>query len=234
MSVIIYRNRLNEEMKRFGKFSNEIDMNLQKYGIKINITFSDIKEECLKEIKNYDTIIIITHGSKDTLYHKYDHNYGNHQPLISVNEILNENVDVLNAIANKKIIAISCGTTQALAGIACNQGKCKTYLGFKHKIHLDKQNKKKPSNRYHEFLICCYKEVFSSVIEKAIREKWKFSKLALVLKLELKRTVLNKAEELSKRGSSFYRNHGIDQAIIAISNVADNIEIYGDKSQIVN
>ncbi|MGE4214579.1 MAG: hypothetical protein AB7E42_07390 [Anaerotignaceae bacterium] len=234
MSVIIYRNRLNEEMKRFGSFSKTITKNLDNYGIKVSIIFNDIKEKCLKEMQDHDTIIIITHGSKNALYHRYDNSYGNHQTLISANEILNKDVDVLNAIADKKIIAISCATTQELAEIACNQGKCKTYLGFKHKIHVDKQNKKTPSSRYHDFLIKCYKEAFSRVLEKAIKENWKFSKFALVLEIELKKTVVKNAQDFPERGINFYKNHGIDQAIIAISNVAENIEIFGDKSQLIN
>jgi hypothetical protein len=234
LSVAIYRNRLNDEMKRFGKFSDDIYNHLLKKGIKINVIFNDLKTECLKEIKNHDTVIIVTHGSKDALYHRYDYKYGMHQSLISINEILNNNIDVLSVLKDKKIIAIACGTTQGLAQVACNNGHCKTYLGFKHKIHFDKLNKKDASDRYHEFLIHCYKEVFSNVIEKSIEEQWKFSKFAMVLKLELRKNVTNKAKQLADRRPNFYKNHGVDQAVIAIGNVANDIEIFGDSTQLIN
>ncbi len=234
MAVAIYRNRLNEEMKRFGKFSIDIKNELTKKGKDVQIIFSDSKNKCLQEIGKYETVIIITHGSKDALYHKYDHKYANHQILIGKREILNNNQDVLSALKDKKIIAISCGTTQELAKIACEVGKCKTYLGFKHKIHFDKLNKQNVSDRYHEFLIHCYKDVFSKVIEQAIYEKWKFSKFAMVLRAELNKTVSNRAQQLAMRRPTFYKNHGVDQAIIAVSNVATNIEIFGDPSELIN
>jgi len=225
MSVVIYRNMLNAEMKRFGEFSKTIANNLKHNNIETSIIFDDKKYRCLSNIQNHNTIIFIAHGSADTIYHKYDHKYDNHQPLIN-----KENASVLK---DKKVIAISCGTAKILGPYACTYAGCKVYLGFLHKIHFNKKNEKPCSKKYREFLTICYKNCFAEIIEKAILEKWNFSKLALILKLKLNKTVVERAQLISKSKPMYYRYHGFDQAILAVTNVADNINVFGNDREIV-
>lgn len=225
MTVAMYRNRLNAEMKRFGNFTKRISNDLTALGIQSYIVFDDNKYRCLAQMKLYDTLIFVSHGRADTIYHKYDHINENHQPLINL-----DNCDILS---EKKVIAISCGTAKKLGNYACNKGHCKVYLGFFHKIHFDKVNKKKPSKKYIAFLTICYKECFSETIERAIVERWSFNKFKLFLKQKLQETVVNRANALSMSKPKFYKYHGIDQAVLAVMNVSDNIIIYGNPSEIV-
>ena len=233
MSIAIYRNKLNQEMKRFGKFCNSITDNLAGL-IGISLIFNENKSECLEHMKNHDTIIIVSHGGASEIYHRYGFDISRNQVLISSVDIHNNIPNVIEAIKNKKIIAISCGTATSLGEVACAVGGCKTYLGFKHKIHFDKINKANPSHRYHEFLSKCYKEAFSIAIERGIRESWSFNKFKLVLKVELEKNVTKKALEIKSSKPNFYKNHGIDQAVIAVTNVSNDIHIFGDATQAID
>jgi hypothetical protein len=215
MTVTIYRNILNQEMKNFGKFSKKLAENLQ-----ISLVFNPHKKLCLDEMVNHDTLIFISHGSAHEIYHRFDHQTNRHQILVN-----RDNVKVLN---DKKVIAISCGTARDLGLIACKDYGCKTYLGFFNKIHFDKKNKMPASKKYHLFVTSCYKDTFYSVLENAIKNSWTFAKLKVVLEIELKKKVTERALEINKSKPEYYKNIGIDQAILAVSNVANNIGLYGD------
>lgn len=220
MSVTIYRNILNQEMKSFGKFGKKIAEKL-----KLSMIYNAKKELCLEEIIKHDTIIFITHGSAYAIFHSFDHRYERHQILVN-----RENIETLR---NKKVIAISCGTARNLGAIACGEYGCKTYLGFYNKIHFDKKNKVPSSKKYQMFIANCYKDTFNEVLESAIKNSWTFSKLKLVLEIELRKTVTERALNLQQDKPEFYKNVGIDQAILAVSNVADNIGLFGDSQEMV-
>lgn len=228
MSVAIYRNRLNGEMKRFGKFAKRIIAYVDKNNSnKIQLIFDTKKTNCLLKMQQNDTLIFISHGSADSIYHKYDHSLEEkHQILI--------NIDNANILEGKKVIAISCGTAKELGNYACTEVGCKVYFGFLHKIHFDKKNKKPVSKNYLDFVRTCYKDCFSEILEKAISESWSFTKLRLLLKLKLQQTVLTRAENIEKIKPVYYRYHGIDQAILAVSNVGAHMIIYGNENEHIN
>lgn len=215
MTVTIYRNILNQEMKSFGKFSKKLAENLE-----ISLVYNSHKKLCLDEMANHDTLIFISHGSAHEIFHRFDHRFDRHQILV--------NRDNVKVLSDKKVIAISCGTARDLGSIACNNFGCKAYLGFFNKIHFDKKNRMPASKKYHLFVTNCYKDTFYTVLENAIKNSWTFAKLKAVLEIELKKTVTERALELKHSKPDFYKNVGIDQAILAVSNVANNIGLFGD------
>ncbi|KAB0442317.1 hypothetical protein [Lysinibacillus fusiformis] len=226
MTVGIYRNRLNQEIKRFGKFGKKIVESLNEKGITTELIFNPKVTKCILELKKHDTIVIISHGSADSIYHKFDGNKMNHQVLIN-----ESNLDILN---EKKVIAISCGTARELGELACTSAGCKTYLGFYNKIHFNKKNGNEPSLKYHMFISECYKDSFKEVLEMAIENNWTFNKLKLVMERELKKTVVERATNVREKHPRYYFAHEFDQSIIAVSDVANNIHLFGDKNEKVS
>lgn len=223
MSIGVYRNILNQEMKRFGKFGKKIVHNLNLKGIDIKLIFEPKLTRCIYELNNHETLILISHGSPDGIYHKYDKKLDNHQSLV--------NSSNLHLLTGKKVIAISCATARELGKIACEDGGCTSFLGFYNKIHFNKKNGKNPSIRYHMFISDCYKDTFSEVLERAILHNWSFNKIKLVLERELKRIVVTRAQDISEKYPRYYQVHGIEQSVIAVSHVAENIHIFGDGKQ---
>lgn len=229
MTIGFYRNILNQEIKNFAKFSKKIVNKVNKMeipGFEIGLIYNAKKEYCLKEIEKYDTVIFISHGSAKEIYHKYDFKEKKHQILLE-----ESNIDL---IKDKKVIAISCGTARELGPIACQIGACKVYLGFYNKIHFDKQNKSKASKKYYRFVGECYKDTFEYVIEQAIINEWTFEKTKEVLKIELRRNVTHRALTIKKTRPLYYKNNGLDQAILAVVDVANNTIVYGDSSEKVS
>ncbi|PCN43181.1 hypothetical protein B9C88_17170 [Brevibacillus laterosporus] len=220
MAIAFYRNILNAEMKNFGRFSKRVTETLVREGQEVNVIFDPKKDYCLEQIKKHETIIIISHGSADTIFHKYDHSNEMHQILL--------NRDNIGILQDKKVIAISCGTARILGSDACQIGGCRAYLGFFNKIHFDKLNKKKASRKYYIFVADCYKDVFAKIIEQAIRNEWTFDKLQEVLSIELRKTVTERALSIQKDRPQYFKNHGLDQAVLAVSNVAANMMVFGD------
>lgn len=237
MSIAILRNKLNKEIKRFGKFSKTIAQDMNSRNIPVDVIFEQKKSICLSKIKKYDTIVIITHGNDDVLYHKYDFKLGHHQDLIN-SKLINNSVELQNTFKNKKIIAISCRTARVLGPAMCHNGCCKAYLGFYNQIHFDKYNNRnngyRISKEYCDLVNSCYKEVFTSVIEQAIVNRWSFNKLKNVLEIELKQKIINKSISFDCVKSSYYRKDIVGQAIIAVTDVANNIMVFGDSTEIVS
>ncbi|MBP2002390.1 hypothetical protein J2Z69_003463 [Paenibacillus shirakamiensis] len=226
MSISIYRNVLNSEMKRFGKFGKRLAEELEGKGFSIKLVFNPIKRVCLSEMLEADTLIFITHGSATEIFHRFDHGKTNHQILLD-----KKNIECLR---DKKVIAISCGTARNLGDEAYKNGEgCKVYLGFANKIHFTKLNKKEASAKYHVFIGDCYKDTFQYVIKEAILNNWTFTKIKLALETELMRTVTSRALEIQKARPQLYTNHGIGQAILAVSNVANNIKIFGNGNELI-
>lgn len=227
MSISIYRNILNREMKRFGRFGKIIVEEVGLHGISIKLVYNAIKEVCLKEMLDSETLIIISHGSSNSIYHRLGHGKMDDQILLEKKN--------LRHLKGKKIIAISCGTARNLGPEAYNSGEgCKVYLGFLNKIHFTKKNNIPASIKYHVFIGDCYKEVFHFVIREAILNNWNFEKIKAVMEIELMRTVTSKAIKIQNEKPLFYRNHGIGQAILAVSNVANNIKLFGNGKERIN
>jgi hypothetical protein len=226
MSISIYRNILNSEMKRFGKFGKILTEELLDKGISINLVYNAIKKVCLEEMLVTDTLIFITHGSSHAIFHRFGHGKTNDQILLN-----KENVDCLKG---KKVIAISCGTARNFGVDAYGNGEgCKVYLGFINRIHFTKKNQKKSSEKYHLFIGSCYKDTFYHVIQQAILNNWNFEKIKLVLEIELMQTVTSRALEFQDIKPKSYLNHGIDQAILAVSSVANNIRLFGNGEETI-
>lgn len=222
MSILIYRNRLNGEMKAFGKFAKNLAINDYK------IFYGDKKESFYELCDTHSTIIIITHGDKANLFHKFDWINGHHQVLFSESN--------LEKLKNKNIFAISCGTSCILGREAIKKG-VNVYLGMKKSIHFDKRNKQLTVYPHHDYAIILkgiYRDIFKLGIEKAIKEKKSFLWLKLYLEKNLvKRVQIDMAITKQKREEYFYKT-GLQNILIATSHVAANIELLGNEEAILN
>ncbi|MDF2606234.1 MAG: hypothetical protein K0S34_424 [Bacillales bacterium] len=218
MSVGFYRCIKNREMSRFSKFSKRI---IEKHK-DTDVIYNPNRGRCITKINLYDTLVIIAHGGSDVIYHKYDHKNYSHQPLI--------NKDSIQLLRGKKVIALSCLTARELGPYACETGGCKVYLGFYNKIHFDKKDRS-ATIEYRKFIKECYKEAFKNVIDRAIENNWDFSKISVVLEIELKKTVMKRVENIRQYRMKFYEKHDLDKAIFAVTNVASNIRIFGDSKE---
>lgn len=239
MSVLIYRNILNNEIKSLAKIGKIIHEDLEPKGINISTIYDPRKKNCLDEMKNHDTIIFITHGSDDTMFHRYVHtknSHKHHQSLINSSSINALEPDILDAIKGKKIVSISCRTARDLGPTACLKGGCKVYLGFYTNIRFDKLLTRKTggvlSVEFNRFMLKCYKKAFSFVLEEAILNGWTFSKLEKVMSIELRRVVASSGDEIII-SDRYYNKLISGQAILAITNVSENIRVFGDSSEIV-
>lgn len=224
MSVILYRNMLNQEMKTFGKFLKHIYEDCTKKDIPLKYIYSSHVQEYIGEINQGDTIIIVAHGSEEAIFHRYDHKFTQkHQYLLK-----SDNLEMLN---ENKIVAVSCGCARKLGPESVAQGKCKVFLGFMNSIHFDKKNGKHVSEYYENYVKKIYKSVFFDILELAIIENWTFHKLAKVLSWELRRSVTELSKkELELNGKHAYFGRGIDQAILAINDVAANVKVFGENN----
>ncbi|GGH11322.1 hypothetical protein [Paenibacillus segetis] len=222
MSIVFYRNRLNREMKRFGKFSRLIVGNLEEHH-PVSMIYNPYKQKCLEEMSTHETIILITHGSPNELYHKYDHKNNDHQVLL--------NKDNAHLLKGKKVISISCATARSFGKEVCENDGCKVFLGFSNKIHFDKKNKKNASRDYRVFIGGCYKDAFSSVIEQAILNNWSFDKIKIVLGIELRNIVVTRAINMKSTKPNYFKNNGLDQAVFAVTNLSNNIMLFGDSQE---
>lgn len=220
MSIGIYRNRLNQDMKRFSRLAKTIDSSDG------TIVFEDKRDVSLRTMKEFDTVIFITHGSATQLFHRWNEDPNYSQVLLDV-----ERMEILR---NKKVVALSCGTARELGPKACSEGGCIVYLGFRNRIHFNRKDKSLPSNIYKSFLSDCYKEVFGKVFRLAIINSWSFDKLKDVLERELSDEVRKRALKIKEKHPRYYEKHGLDQAIIAVTDVVNNLYIFGDGEQIVS
>lgn len=227
MSINIYRNRLNQEMKSFGKFTKYIYEECSSKGNDVQFIYSDKVQDYKNSIKENCTMIIVAHGSEESIFHKYDHDFKNHQYFLKS--------DSLNCLNKNKIIAISCGCARKLGPKSVESGACTVFLGFYNSIHFDKINKKPLCHFYEPFLKSIYKNVFLRVLSKAINEQWTFEKLSKVLEWELKKEIGQASnDQMKQRGKIAYFDRGIDQAILAVSNVASSIRLFGNVYETVS
>lgn len=225
MTVLLFRNYLNREMKRFGKFLKRIEQSRDSSDENdFRLIFSPYVKDYYQALKENDTIIVVAHGSHDALFHKYDFKNKNHQILFDGN-----NLDLLS---NNKIIAFSCGTATSLGKLATSGKHCEVYLGLKHRLHFDKKNGNNCSGEYHQYLVNLYSKVFEEITTQAIENKWSFKKFERVLSLELRSTVM-KTSDVLKKSDSFYHIDSKVQAILAVTNVAANIDILGNENACV-
>jgi hypothetical protein len=225
MTILIYRNRLNGDIRRFSRISKGIASGITVTSVTINDDTK--KNNFLSKIVDHDTIIIFSHGSYDQIYHRF-----NSGDATKIQTLLNvENMDYL---IDKKVIAISCGTAKTL-GLHSTLSGCKVFLGFKGKIHYGIQGQgRSPSNYYRQFLKDCYKYAFETVIQEAVQSNWTFGKLQKVLGITLNKQVTLKLKELREnRGERYIIKHKFDMAIIAVSKVVSNLTLHGNKNEVV-
>lgn len=216
MGVMLFRNKKDDNMKRFGKFLKYISEKSAKQNLRL-ISSSD-RNEYLKNIDENGTNIFVCHGSADSLYHRY--HCKNPEVLI----------DISTSLKMGKVIAISCGTGKNLGKVLVNNKCCSVYLGFKSKLHFDKKESKFDyiSPYYSQYLKELYKEVFEEVLIKAIDNSWIFEKIARVLEWELRRKSVLKAQFKKEKYPHFYEVREINQTVVAATNVAKNIVVYGN------
>ena len=128
MPIVLFKNRLDDNMKRFGSFLKKIqDKSIRR---DISLISSDRKRDYISNIDCSNTNIFVCHGSKDSLYHRF--HCSPKQTLLDANTVLSLG----------KVIAISCGTARYLGKELVQNGNCTVYLGFNTKIHFNKKTLK--------------------------------------------------------------------------------------------
>ncbi len=223
MVIKLFKNRLDDSMKRFGSFLS----NIQKKSTQqqsIELISDDKKQTYLKKITSDGTNIFVCHGAADSLYHRYH---------CSPKQVL---IDKNSKKKLGKVIAISCGTGRELGKKLVDEGYCSVYLGFNSKLHFNKKSSsvKYVSSYYSQYLKELYKEVFEEVLTKAIDNTWTFDKTARVLEWELRRKAVVKAQLKKEKHPHFYKVREINQTIVATTNVAKNIVVHGDRNNTVD
>ena len=179
MPIVLFKNRLDDNMKRFGSFLKKIQDNSTKRNI--SLISSDRKRDYISNIDSNNTNIFVCHGSKDSLYHRF--HCSPKQTLLDANTVLSLG----------KVIAISCGTARYLGKELVQNGNCTVYLGFNTKIHFNKKSSKDYISPYYsQYIKDLYKEVFENVLTKAIDHSWTFEKTRRVLEWELRKNQYSK------------------------------------------
>lgn len=223
MGVIFFRNKLDANMKRFGKFSKRIVHKLSaKYSVKV--IYSSKKSKYIASLNSNDTFVIISHGSSKQIYHRFIKYGANHQNLL----------DITNPPCNAgNIIAISCGTARELGPKYVESGICKAYLGFSTKLHFDKKNSKSSfvSPYYSRELKEIYKSVFEKVLLEAISNSWSFGKTARVMDYELRKTAIQRVLNVKQKYPHYYIAKEIVQILVAVTSVSNGIVVLGDTNQ---
>lgn len=223
MSVIFFRNQLDANMKRFGKFSKRIVHELSaNYPVKV--IYSSKKIEYISSLNSNDTFVIISHGSSKKIYHRFIKYGANHQSLL----------DTTNPPQNAgNIIAISCGTARELGPAYVERGICKAYLGFSTKLHFDKKDSKYSfvSPYYSRELKEIYKSVFEKVLLEAISNSWSFGKTARVMDYELRKIAIQRVLNIKQKYPHYYIAKEIVQILVAVTSVSNGIVVLGDTNQ---
>ena len=218
MPIVLFKNRLDDNMKRFGSFLKKIQDNSTKRNI--SLISSDRKRDYISNIDSNNTNIFVCHGSKDSLYHRF--HCSPKQTLLDANTVLSLG----------KVIAISCGTARYWGKELVQNGNCTVYLGFNTKIHFNKKNSKDYISPYYsQYIKDLYKEVFENVLTKAIDHSWTFEKTRRVLEWELRKKSILKAEIKKRNYPHFYKAKEINQTVVAVTNVAKNIVIHGNGAE---
>lgn len=227
MAIVFFRNQLDANMKRFGKFSKRIVKNLSPKH-PVSVIYSPKKVHYISQLNSNNTFIIISHGSEKEIFHRFiEFDADNHQILL----------DLINPPSNAgKIIAISCGTARVLGPEYVKRKLCKAYLGFSTKLHFDKKQSKYQfvSPYYSRELKEIYKSVFEKVLSKAISKSWTFEKTARVMAFELKQTAMRRVDYIKKTYPHYYEVKEINQIIVAITSVANGIKVLGNPYETVS
>lgn len=223
MSIGIYRNMFDRDIKKFGIFANEIKEKCVRNDIEI--VYSIDRQLCVESLKKHNIIIIITHGDTDAMYHRYRCPIEKRMTLIDCWKVHND-PDVRTLLADSIIIAISCATTRELGKAVINDSDCTGYIGFRNNIHFNRNDGIDASDFYFNFISSCYQDVFSKTITDAINNEWSLFKFSTMLKMNALLRVTRNARELISESPNDYKKHGISYAIKAVVNVANNIETF--------
>ncbi len=216
MSVLLYRNICDKDMNSFFSIPNIIHTK-KSDGLKIELFSNRVKKLMIDKIPLFDTLIFVTHGDKENLYHSYE----NDDPLISL-----ENIDLLN---KKKVIAISCATANILGKVAC-EGQCLVYLGMKYNIHRNiKNNVRDTTTNFVNLIDNIYKNAFSHVLLLALEDNYTFSKLKTIMEIELNKEVYKQNQIEKEKNLRQYNLCKLNFTIEAVTNVVDNIIIHGNE-----
>lgn len=214
MSILIYKNVSDSGMKAFFSIPDLIVQESKNEELEV---FSHrTKSSFYEKIKDFSTLIFVTHGDKENIYH----NYYEDDSLISLTDL-----DKLN---NKKIIAISCATAATLGKEACDSN-CLVYLGMKHSIHRDiKNNDRAPENAYIRMIDNVYKNAFSKSLTISIDRNFTFNKIKNILEIELIKHVEESNRLEKERNSRQYNLCKLKYTIEAVTNVVNNLLLHGN------
>ncbi|MGT2949982.1 hypothetical protein BU202_01490 [Streptococcus cuniculi] len=226
MAVVFFRNQLDANMKRFGKFSKNIVQRLST-SHNVRMVYSSRKIDYISSLNPRDTFVIISHGSSKEIYHRFKKSGVSHQNLLDT---------VIPPRSAGKIIAVSCGTARDLGPKYVQNGLCKAYLGFSTKLHFDKKQSqyKFVSPYYSRELKEIYKSVFEKVLTQAILNKWTFEKTARVMKFELRKLAMQRLQKIKREYPHYYQVKEISQILVAVASVANGIKVLGNSNETVS
>lgn len=212
---------LNKNISRFSIF-------LKKLHLKHDNTHyihSAIKNDFIKDLEKFDSIILCAHGSREEIYHRMSYtSQKQHQILLAENNV--------SYLKNKNIIAISCSSAHTLGEKAINKG-CKSYLGFKRNIHFQRKNKNTPK-LFYNLLRKCYIDVFYKVLDIAITQKLTIGSIKLILKNELSIEIDRVCSDFESNNFRLYKKYYLNELYTTIADVIANIEVLGDSKEILS
>lgn len=183
MAILINRPILNKSLKRFGRFLKGLD-----YHPSTTVLLSPNRNIIKSHITQNDTLVFLSHGSEDKIYHKHDSVGSNCQILLDKSNI--------GLLKDKKVFSISCLTGIELGKEAISKD-CKVYLGLNRYMEFEPSHKKisrmkkiggkstekfkiERKDYYMRVLEERYKKVFYEVLDEAIigKKSFKWVKLA--------------------------------------------------------
>lgn len=214
MSILIYKNNSDKDLKRLFSIPDEVNKSVSE--VDITIFNGRNKDRFYEQLSRFTTVIFVTHGDPNNIYHSlFDDD-----KLIELG-----NIQLLDS---KKVISISCCTAKELGKSACNN-ECLVFLGMRHKLHMDIQDKNIiPEIHYINFVETIYKDVFSKCLVEAINKDFTFNKLKNMLEIELSREVQRKSDELKSCKARLYETNKIQYSIPAVLHVVNNILVHGN------
>lgn len=221
MSLIIYRNRLNKQMHKFGLFLKAINRNYTN----TEYISSPLKNDFLDLLDQYNSLIICSHGGKDKIYHRFYSNRDKEDQIL----FDESNVDL---VTNKNVIAFSCGTTQVFGPKAIECG-CKSYLGFRRSIHFNRDKDQHTSKYFYETVRKCYINSFQYTLEMALSNNLTMGQIEVVLKNKLSKEAAILCDDFEMKYPRRYYKKYVFEVLTTIADVRQNIETLGDINEVL-